>query len=101
MSLIPSPGAATATATTTTGTATTATGTTTSSAPTSSAPSSAGPLKFAGINIAGFDFGCNSDGSCTASAAWPPLTKYYGASARASARPALMLLVQARTAWAR
>ncbi|KAF5350969.1 hypothetical protein D9756_008340 [Leucocoprinus leucothites] len=36
-------------------------------------------LKFAGVNIAGFDFGCNSDGSCTASAAWPPLTKYYGA----------------------
>ncbi|GJE86575.1 glycoside hydrolase family 5 protein [Phanerochaete sordida] len=41
-------------------------------------PASAGKLRFAGVNIAGFDFGCNSDGSCTASAAWPPLTKYYG-----------------------
>ncbi|KAJ3562147.1 hypothetical protein NP233_g9757 [Leucocoprinus birnbaumii] len=40
---------------------------------------SSNKLKFTGINIAGFDFGCNSDGSCTASAAWPPLTKYYGA----------------------
>ncbi|KXN82252.1 Endoglucanase EG-II [Leucoagaricus sp. SymC.cos] len=38
----------------------------------------ASQLQFTGINIAGFDFGCNSDGSCTASAAWPPLTKYYG-----------------------
>ncbi|EKM76512.1 hypothetical protein AGABI1DRAFT_115829 [Agaricus bisporus var. burnettii JB137-S8] len=37
-----------------------------------------GKLKFTGVNIAGFDFGCNGDGSCTASAAWPPLTKYYG-----------------------
>lgn len=43
-----------------------------------SPPASAGTLRFAGVNIAGFDFGCNSDGSCTASAAWPPLTKYYG-----------------------
>lgn len=31
-----------------------------------------------GVNIAGFDFGCNGDGNCTPSAAWPPLTKYYG-----------------------
>lgn len=29
--------------------------------------------------MAGFDFGCNSDGICTVSAAWPPLTQYYGA----------------------
>jgi endoglucanase len=42
------------------------------------APSTAGKLKYAGVNIAGFDFGCNTDGSCTASAAWPPLTQYYG-----------------------
>ncbi|KAJ3492269.1 hypothetical protein NLI96_g114 [Meripilus lineatus] len=38
----------------------------------------AGKLRFAGVNIAGFDFGCNTDGSCTASAAWPPLMQYYG-----------------------
>ncbi|KAL4242823.1 glycosyl hydrolase 5 (cellulase A) family protein [Abortiporus biennis] len=44
-----------------------------------SAPASAGKLKFAGVNISGFDFGCNSDGNCQASAAWPPLTQYYGA----------------------
>ena len=48
--------------------------------PASSAPASAGKLKFAGVNIAGFDFGCNTDGDCTASAAWPPLTQYYGAN---------------------
>lgn len=49
------------------------------SAPTGSAPSSAGQLQFAGVNIAGFDFGCDTNGDCTASAAFPPLTKYYGA----------------------
>ncbi|RDX54717.1 endoglucanase [Lentinus brumalis] len=67
------------------GTATTAPSTpsTTSSAPapTSScqipAPS-AGKLRFAGVNIAGFDFGCSTDGTCSASGAWPPLTQYYG-----------------------
>ena len=48
--------------------------------PTSTAPASAGKLRFAGINISGFDFGCNTDGDCTASAAWPPLTQYYGAN---------------------
>lgn len=69
------PGAAAPTTTATTG----PTATTSTTAPSSTAPANAGPLKFAGINIAGFDFGCNSDGSCTASAAWPPLTKYYGA----------------------
>ncbi|PPQ93766.1 hypothetical protein CVT25_008146 [Psilocybe cyanescens] len=37
-----------------------------------------GKLSHVGINIAGFDFGCNSDGDCTASGAWPPLLKYYG-----------------------
>ncbi|KAH8101865.1 endoglucanase [Cristinia sonorae] len=47
-------------------------------APSSTAPASAGKLRFAGVNIAGFDFGCNSDGSCTASAAWPPLAEFYG-----------------------
>ncbi|GJE86576.1 fCBD and Cellulase domain-containing protein [Phanerochaete sordida] len=52
--------------------------TTSSTGPVSTAPASAGTLRFAGVNIAGFDFGCNTDGSCTASAAWPPLTQYYG-----------------------
>lgn len=56
----------------------------TSASASASAPSStpaapsAGALRFAGVNIAGFDFGCNSDGSCTASGAWPPLLTYYG-----------------------
>ncbi|KAJ7626202.1 carbohydrate-binding module family 1 protein/Glycoside hydrolase family 5 protein [Roridomyces roridus] len=65
--------------TTTTGPPTT----TTSSAPapsgscTSPAPGS-GSLRFMGVNISGFDFGCNTDGSCTASAAYPPLLQYYG-----------------------
>ncbi|TDL21937.1 glycoside hydrolase family 5 protein, cellulose binding module 1 [Rickenella mellea] len=44
-----------------------------------SPPASAGTLRFAGVNIAGFDFGCNGDGNCEASAAYPPLTQYYGA----------------------
>ncbi|KAF8900508.1 putative endoglucanase [Mucidula mucida] len=55
--------------------------TTAASLPTSSCaipPPSAGTLQYTGVNIAGFDFGCNSDGSCTASAAYPPLTQYYG-----------------------
>lgn len=65
------PGTATTTPTTTT--------TTRSTTTTSKPPAGTGKLKFAGVNIAGFDFGCNGDGSCTASAAWPPLTKYYGA----------------------
>ncbi|EKM56584.1 glycoside hydrolase family 5 protein [Phanerochaete carnosa HHB-10118-sp] len=62
------------------GTASSASASATSSAPTpsGSAPASAGPLRFAGVNIAGFDFGCNTDGSCTASGAWPPLLQYYG-----------------------
>ncbi|KAK7059706.1 glycoside hydrolase family 5 protein [Favolaschia claudopus] len=41
--------------------------------------SGSGTLKFTGVNIAGFDFGCNSDGSCSKGAAYPPLTKYFGA----------------------
>lgn len=53
---------------TTTKTSTTATATATGT----------GSLQFYGVNIAGFDFGCNTDGDCTESAAWPPLTKYYG-----------------------
>ncbi|KAJ7636942.1 endoglucanase [Roridomyces roridus] len=59
-------------------TTTTAVGPSGSCAPNSPAPGS-GTLKFTGVNIAGFDFGCNSDGSCTASAAYPPLTQYFGA----------------------
>ncbi|KAJ6572072.1 endoglucanase [Mycena capillaripes] len=49
-----------------------------SCAPNSPAPGS-GTLKFTGVNIAGFDFGCNSDGSCSPGAAFPPLTQYFGA----------------------
>ena len=50
-------------------------------APTSSCQipaASAGKVRFAGVNIAGFDFVCSSDGTCSASGAWPPLTQYYG-----------------------
>ncbi|KAI0071102.1 endoglucanase [Panus rudis PR-1116 ss-1] len=78
------PGAASSTvATTSAPTGTSAPSPTTSgpASPSSSCatpPASAGKLRFAGVNIAGFDFGCNSDGSCTASAAWPPLLQYYG-----------------------
>ncbi|KAI0058137.1 carbohydrate-binding module family 1 protein/Glycoside hydrolase family 5 protein [Artomyces pyxidatus] len=43
-----------------------------------SPPSSAGKLRFAGVNISGFDFGCNSDGNCNWTGAWPPLAEYYG-----------------------
>ncbi|KAF7325063.1 Endoglucanase EG-II [Mycena kentingensis (nom. inval.)] len=58
---------------------TTPTSTTTSTTSTpSSPPSASGPLRYVGVNIAGFDFGCNTEGSCTASAAWPPLLQYFG-----------------------
>lgn len=70
------PGTATTTAASTTTASTTKT--TTATAPGSSNTGAAGPLKYVGVNIAGFDFGCNTDGSCTASAAYPPLTQYYG-----------------------
>ncbi|KAJ7669341.1 endoglucanase [Mycena polygramma] len=49
-----------------------------SCAPNSPAAGS-GTLKYTGVNIPGFDFGCNSDGSCSTGAAWPPLTQYFGA----------------------
>ncbi|KAF9061599.1 putative endoglucanase [Rhodocollybia butyracea] len=42
------------------------------------APVSGNTLKYVGVNIAGFDFGCNTDGDCNVSGAWPPLTQYYG-----------------------
>ena len=67
------------------GTATTSVSASTTSsapAPTSTCqipPASAGKLRFAGVNIAGFDFGCSTDGTCSAAGAWPPLTQYYGA----------------------
>ncbi|KAJ7090641.1 carbohydrate-binding module family 1 protein/Glycoside hydrolase family 5 protein [Mycena epipterygia] len=62
----------------TTATATsTGTGSSGTCAPNSPAPGS-GTLQLVGVNIAGFDFGCNTDGSCTASAAYPPLLQYYG-----------------------
>ncbi|KAF8970191.1 endoglucanase [Flammula alnicola] len=41
-------------------------------------PRSAGKLAHMGVNIAGFDFGCGTDGTCTAAGAWPPLTQFYG-----------------------
>ncbi|OCH93916.1 endoglucanase [Obba rivulosa] len=53
-----------------------------SSAPSASCsdlPTNPGPLRLVGVNIAGFDFGCSTDGTCTASGAWPPLLQYYGA----------------------
>ncbi|KAI0371240.1 endoglucanase [Pilatotrama ljubarskyi] len=43
-----------------------------------SPPANVGKLRFTGVNIAGFDFGCSTDGTCSASGAWPPLTQYYG-----------------------
>ncbi|CAK5272809.1 unnamed protein product [Mycena citricolor] len=68
---------------TTVTTATTAAASPTSSASAGNCPANvpaagSGTLKFTGVNIAGFDFGCNSDGSCTPGAAYPPLLKYYG-----------------------
>ncbi|KAJ7160445.1 carbohydrate-binding module family 1 protein/Glycoside hydrolase family 5 protein [Mycena filopes] len=61
---------------------TTSTGTTTappgpSGSCTAPAPGS-GTLKLVGVNIAGFDFGMNTDGNQMASAAYPPLTQYFG-----------------------
>jgi endoglucanase len=41
--------------------------------------SNTGSTQFKGINIAGFDFGCDTTGTCNESAAWPPLTEFYGA----------------------
>ncbi|KAG8892390.1 hypothetical protein FRB99_002737, partial [Tulasnella sp. 403] len=48
------------------------------SCPSSTPGPGAGHLQYTGVDIAGFDFGCNSDGNCTPSAAWPPLVEYYG-----------------------
>ncbi|KAG1902489.1 glycoside hydrolase family 5 protein [Suillus fuscotomentosus] len=36
------------------------------------------PLQFAGVNIAGFDFGCGTDGTCSASGAVPPIFQLSG-----------------------
>ncbi|KAJ7026613.1 carbohydrate-binding module family 1 protein/Glycoside hydrolase family 5 protein [Mycena alexandri] len=59
------------------------TGTPTSSAtgPSASCASPApgsGTLKLVGVNIAGFDFGMDTTGTQMASAAYPPLTQYFG-----------------------
>ncbi|KAG2053134.1 glycoside hydrolase family 5 protein [Suillus hirtellus] len=35
-------------------------------------------LRFAGVNIAGFDFGCGTDGTCSASGAVPPIFQLSG-----------------------
>ncbi|KAF9230428.1 glycoside hydrolase family 5 protein, cellulose binding module 1 [Melanogaster broomeanus] len=61
-----------------------ATTTTATAAPTSSTcgatpPKSAGKLQYAGVNIAGFDFGTDTNGDSTASAAYAPLTQNDGA----------------------
>ena len=76
---IPSTGttASSATSASNTATQTTTTTTATSTSATATATST-GKLQFYGVNIAGFDFGCDTSGDCTESAAWPPLTKYYG-----------------------
>ncbi|KAE9393635.1 endoglucanase [Gymnopus androsaceus JB14] len=68
------------------GTATSGSATSPATSSTSTAPAttpsvppiSGNKLQFAGVNIAGFDFGCNTDGNCNVSGAWPPLTQYYG-----------------------
>ncbi|KAJ7727550.1 carbohydrate-binding module family 1 protein/Glycoside hydrolase family 5 protein [Mycena maculata] len=81
------PGSATTTATTTvvsTPPPSTTASSTSSAPPTSGtcAPNTpaagSGTLKLVGVNISGFDFGCTTDGTCTASAAYPPLLQYYG-----------------------
>ncbi|KAI3398190.1 hypothetical protein diail_9667 [Diaporthe ilicicola] len=38
-----------------------------------------GALKYVGTNIAGFDFGCTTDGTCTTSKVYPPLSALGGA----------------------
>ncbi|KAJ7206937.1 carbohydrate-binding module family 1 protein/Glycoside hydrolase family 5 protein [Mycena haematopus] len=78
------PGTATTTATSSapaTTPTTPPTSTTSSTGPSSTCGAAApgsGTLQLVGVNIAGFDFGCNTDGDCTASAAYPPLLTYYG-----------------------
>jgi len=44
----------------------------------STSPTSTSLTKFAGINISGFDFGCDTTGTCNISGAWPPMLQYYG-----------------------
>jgi len=68
------PGVASTTLATSTTKIATATSTTGASSPTST-----GLTKFAGINISGFDFGCDTTGTCNVSGAWPPMLEYYGA----------------------
>ena len=46
--------------------------------PPSNPPTSGGKTKYAGVNIAGFDFGCQTDGTCTVSGVYPPLTQFSG-----------------------
>ncbi|KAJ7436495.1 carbohydrate-binding module family 1 protein/Glycoside hydrolase family 5 protein [Mycena galericulata] len=65
------------TSTTTATTTSTAVGSSGTCAPNTPAAGS-GKLQFAGVNIAGFDFGCDTTGTCTASGAYPPLLQYYG-----------------------
>ncbi|KAK3679722.1 hypothetical protein LTR78_000098 [Recurvomyces mirabilis] len=42
------------------------------------APASGKRVKYAGVNIAGFDFGCDTTGTCGASSAFPPGSKGVG-----------------------
>ncbi|KAJ7885201.1 endoglucanase [Mycena olivaceomarginata] len=60
-------------------TSSSAAGSTGTSCASNSPAKGSGTLKFTGVNIAGFDFGCNSDGSCSPGAAYPPLLQYFGA----------------------
>ncbi|KZS93371.1 cellulase [Sistotremastrum niveocremeum HHB9708] len=75
----------TTTTTTTTSSTTKSTTTTTSSTTTSSTSTGSstptpcvGRVKFAGVNIAGFDFGCDTNGNCNVTQAYPPITQTYG-----------------------
>lgn len=45
-----------------------------------SPPSTAGNLTFTGINISGFDFGCDTSGTCNVTAVWGPIAgpPFYG-----------------------
>ncbi|KIJ54479.1 glycoside hydrolase family 5 protein [Sphaerobolus stellatus SS14] len=51
---------------------------TTTYMPTTTPAPGAGKVKFGGVNIAGFDFSCQTDGTCSVSGAYPPLVEKYG-----------------------
>ncbi|KAJ7098283.1 carbohydrate-binding module family 1 protein/Glycoside hydrolase family 5 protein [Mycena epipterygia] len=72
------PGSAASTVATTVATTTTKVAST-STVATSTHTTTAATTVSTTSTAVGFDFGCNSDGSCQASAAYPPLTQYFGA----------------------